>query len=198
MKKVLIAGICLIITAAFGVTTFAGKKDSPKNAKATKLSVPAPAVGTDIGMTAPDFVMNDQNGKPLMLSQFKGKVIVLDFWATWCGPCRRELPHFKELWGKYKSKDVVFIGISLDKDLEKWKQFIKTENMDWFHVADGKFWSNAIAQQYGVESIPSVWVIDNMGVIKGKHLYGGEVESTIEQVVSKLNAPAKSAKPSKS
>lgn len=181
-----------MVAAAFSATLTA-KKDSPKSLKAAKVVAPAPATGTDVGMTAPDFVMNDQNGNPLMLNKFKGKIIVLDFWATWCGPCRRELPHFKELWAKYRTKDVVFIGISLDKDLEKWKQFIKTENMDWLHVADGKFWQNAVAQQFGVESIPSVWVLDKSGVIQGKGLYGGEVETTIEKVLTAVKQ-----KPSKS
>lgn len=190
MKKVLIAGLCLMVAVAFSATLIA-KKESPKNVKAAKVA--APAIGTDVGMTAPDFVMNDPNGNPLMLNKYKGKIVVLDFWATWCGPCRRELPHFKELWGKYRSKDVVFIGISLDKDLEKWKQFIKSENMDWLHVADGKFWQNAVAQQFGVESIPSVWVLDKAGVIQGKGLYGGEVETTIEKTLA-----ASKQKPSKS
>ena len=192
MKRIFIAG--LIAVAAIGVASlYAGKT---KTIPAKPVKAATPSVGLEVGMTAPDFVMNDQNGTPLMLQQFRGKTVVLDFWATWCGPCRRALPHFKELWSKYRAKDVIFLGISLDKDVEKWKQFIKNENMDWYHVGDGKFWQNAVAQQYGVESIPSVWVLDKSGVILGKDLHGADVETTIQKALTAK--PAKQAKPSKS
>lgn len=194
MKRILIAAL-IGITALGAGYLFAGKGEKSIAARTT-IQTLAPAGGTEIGMIAPNFTMNDQNGKSLSLQQYRGKVVVLDFWATWCGPCRRALPHFKELWEKYKSKDVVFIGVSLDKDLNKWKQFIKDENMSWLHVADGKFWENAVAQQYGVESIPSVWVLDKSGVIQGKNLYGSSVESSIEQALK--TAPLKAVKPSKS
>jgi len=141
--------------------------------------------GLEIGLVAPNFTQNDQNGKPVSLSDFRGKVVMIDFWATWCGPCVRSIPDVKELRKKYAGTNLVILGVSLDKDLGRWKTFIKSEQMDWIHVADGNFWDNAAAKKYGIESIPSVWIIGPQGQILAKNLRGGQVAPAIAVAMQK-------------
>lgn len=142
-------------------------------------------VGIEVGNVAPNFTMNNIEGKPVSLSQFKGKTVVIDFWATWCPPCRRSIPFVKESYEKFKNNNVEFIGISLDKQdgLDGWKEYIKENQMTWVQVADGKFWDNDVAVRYGIESIPSMWVINRDGVIVGKNLGHDELESTITRAI---------------
>lgn len=141
--------------------------------------------GTDIGAIAPDFTMNDQLGNAVSLSQFRGKTVVIDFWATWCPPCRKSIPFIKESYEKYKNNNVVFLGVSLDKaeGLDGWKEYIKENGMDWVQVADGKFWDNKAASLFGIESIPSLWVMDREGKIVGKNLFHDELESAITKAL---------------
>lgn len=142
-------------------------------------------VGIEVGNVAPNFTMNNVEGKPVSLSQFKGKTVVIDFWATWCPPCRRSIPYVKEAYEKFKNNNVEFIGISLDKQdgLDGWREYIKENQMNWVQVADGKFWDNDVAVRYGIESIPSMWVINREGMIVGKNLSHDELESTITQAI---------------
>ncbi|MFZ9761452.1 MAG: peroxiredoxin family protein [Candidatus Kapaibacteriota bacterium] len=127
--------------------------------------VPQTTTPLDIGSKAPDFTMNDINGNSFTLSSLKGKVVMIDFWATWCPPCVRSIPEAKSIWNAFKKQDFVLLGISLDKDLAVWSNYVKEQNMNWTHVADGLFWDNAAAVQYGVGSIPSVWILDKEGTI---------------------------------
>ncbi|MBS1538887.1 MAG: TlpA family protein disulfide reductase [Bacteroidetes bacterium] len=142
-------------------------------------------IGLNIGETAPNFTMNNQFGKPVSLKDFRGKVVVIDFWATWCGPCVASIPKIKELNKKYSGDNFVLLGVSLDKDLEQWKSFISQEQMDWTHIADGQNWNNAVAVRYQIESIPNVWIIDKEGKIVGKELRGSAVESALTTIMGK-------------
>ena len=142
-------------------------------------------IGLSIGETAPDFTMNNQFGKPVSLKDFRGKVVMIDFWATWCGPCIASLPQVIELKKKYFGEKFEILGISLDKDLEQWKSFINDKQMDWIHIADGQYWNNAIAVQYQIESIPNVWIIDKEGKIIAKELRGSSVESELATIMGK-------------
>jgi peroxiredoxin len=137
------------------------KKDEPTAPKAS----PQPAGKIAVGFTAPDFTMADTEGKQVSLSSFKGKYVLLDFWASWCGPCRGENPNVVANYNKYKSKNFTVLGVSLDEDKAAWLAAIKKDNLTWTHVSDLKGWSNAVAKVYGVESIPFNALLDPSGKI---------------------------------
>lgn len=142
-----------------------------------------------IGAPAPDFTMNDIEGKPFTLSSLKGKVVMIDFWATWCPPCIRSIPEAKSIWNTYKKKDFVLLGISLDKDLDTWKQYVKEQQMSWTQVADGNFWDNKAAMLYGIGSIPSVWILDQEGNVALKDVNplseGEAIRAKITELLTK-------------
>ncbi|MBR7157890.1 MAG: AhpC/TSA family protein [Bacteroidales bacterium] len=119
------------------------------------------------GMQAPDFVMNDVNGKPVRFSEFykKNKVTMVDFWASWCGPCRRFNPTLVQIHKEFKKKGFDIIGVSLDRDQESWEKAIKNDNLKWLHVSDLAFWNNAVAKQYYVRFIPQSIFVDQNGII---------------------------------
>jgi len=136
-----------------------------------------------IGQAAPDFTLNTPEGTPLSLSSLKGKVVVIDFWASWCGPCRRENPHMVELYKELSPKGVEFLGVSLDKDEAKWLKAIEDDGLIWKHVSDLKFWNSAAAKLYGVNSIPCTYLIDQNGTIVAKKVFGDELKVEIEKLL---------------
>jgi peroxiredoxin len=143
----------------------------------------------NIGSPAPDFTMNDIDGKPFTLSSLKGKVIMIDFWATWCPPCVRSIPEAKNIWNTFKAKNFVLLGVSLDKDLDVWKKYVTEQQMSWIQVADGNFWDNKAAITYGIGSIPSVWIVDQEGNIALKDVNplseGDVIKAKITELLNK-------------
>lgn len=132
-----------------------------------------------------DFEMQTPEGKTVKLSDYagKGKVVLVDFWASWCGPCRREMPALVEAYAKYKGKNFEIVGVSLDRDAAAWKESIKQMNMTWPQMSDLKFWQSEGAQLYAVNSIPHVVLIDGQGTIIARGLHGEELHKKLAEVV---------------
>jgi peroxiredoxin len=137
----------------------------------------------DIGTVIPDFEQNDIDGKPVNIKSFRGKFVLVDFWASWCGPCRGENPNVVSAFKKYSSKNFTVLGISLDKSKEPWIQAINNDGLTWTQVSDLKGWTNAVAQKFGINSIPQNFLIDPNGVIIGKNLRGPDLDAKLESVI---------------
>jgi thiol-disulfide isomerase/thioredoxin len=138
-----------------------------------------------IGSVCPDFAETDLEGKPLSIASRKGKVVLLDFWATWCGPCRQELPNVIATYQKHHSEGFEIIGVSLDSERDKLDSFLKQEDgMTWPQYYDGQQWNNKLAVQYGVEAIPFALLIGPDGKIIGKDLRGDDLEAAVAKAVA--------------
>jgi thiol-disulfide isomerase/thioredoxin len=136
-----------------------------------------------IGTQAPEINMNSPEGKPIALSSLKGKVVLVDFWASWCGPCRAENPTVVAAYKKYASKGFDIYSVSLDKDGEKWKQAIAKDGLIWKnHVSDLKFWQSPVVQLYNFNAIPTNVLIDKEGKILAKNLRGEALESKLADI----------------
>ncbi|MDB5139045.1 MAG: hypothetical protein JWR12_961 [Mucilaginibacter sp.] len=142
---------------------------------------------TAIGATAPDFSQADVNGVPVKLSSFRGKYVLIDFWASWCGPCREENPNVVKAYNKYKEKNFTILGVSLDKmeGKDNWLSAIKSDGLSWTQVSDLKFWNNEVAALYKVTAIPSNFLIDPNGKIVAKDLRGDDLENKLKQLLDK-------------
>ena len=144
-----------------------------------------PGAKISVGNPVPDIVMPDPNGKVRKLSDLKGKVVLIDFWASWCGPCRRENPNVVEVYNKYKKEGFEVFSVSLDKSADPWKQAITQDKLTWpNHVSDLKFWESKAAQDYGVHSIPFPVLIDKEGkvIAFGNNIRGPLLESNLKQI----------------
>jgi peroxiredoxin len=142
----------------------------------------------EIGRTAPDFTMNDVDGNPVTLSEIygKSKLLLVDFWASWCGPCRRENPNVVKAWKDFNKKGFNILGVSLDRpgDKEKWMQAIKDDNLTWNHVSDLQYWNCAAAKLYAVNSIPANFLLDEKGTIIAKNLRGEDLYNKLKELLS--------------
>ncbi len=136
-----------------------------------------------VGQPAPDFVLNDPDGVPIKLSQYKGKYVLLDFWASWCGPCREENPNIVKQHRAFAAKDFDVLGVSLDDNKDDWMRAIVSDNLQWRHVSDLKRWDSAIAAQYKVEGIPASFMIDPAGKIVAKNLRGADLEKFLSETL---------------
>ena len=140
---------------------------------------------TAVGQKFTDFEMQTPEGKTVKLSDYvgKGKTVLVDFWASWCGPCRREMPNLVETYAKYKGKNFEIVGVSLDQDGAAWKEAIKKLDMTWPQMSDLKFWQSEGAQLYAVNSIPHTVLIDGSGKIIARGLHGEELQAKIAEAV---------------
>lgn len=135
------------------------------------------------GKPAPDFTQNDVNGKPLSLSDLRGSVVLIDFWASWCGPCRKENPNVVRLYEKYKSAGFTVLSVSLDDNEANWKAAIERDKLSWpNHVSDLKKWGNAAARLYQVSGIPFTVLVDREGKVIDTRLRGAELEQALSTI----------------
>ena len=136
-----------------------------------------------VGQKAPDFESIDPDGKVVKLSDFKGKYTLLDFWASWCGPCRQENPNIVEQYEKYKDKGFTVFGVSLDDSRTAWLKGIKDDNLDWTHVSDLQRWNSEPAQLYKINAIPASFIIGPDGTILAKNLRGRALGEFLSQII---------------
>jgi len=136
-----------------------------------------------IGKVAPEFSLPDTAGVSVSLSDFRGKYVLLDFWASWCPPCRRENPNVVKAFNEYKDKNFTIVGISLDKDKSKWMKAIADDNLAWTHLSDLKYWDSEIPALYGVRGIPANVLLDPDGVIVAKNITGEDLHKKLKEVI---------------
>ena len=135
-----------------------------------------------IGKQAPVFVQNDTAGKPVSIEDFRGKYLLIDFWASWCSPCRAESPNLVAAYHKYKDKGFTILGVSLDRDKQRWLQAIADDKLNWTQVSDLKFWDNEASNLYAVSSIPSNFLLDPKGIIIAKDLRGDDLNDKLKEI----------------
>ena len=140
---------------------------------------------TGVGIYAMDFTQNDTLDRPVSLSSFRGHYVLVDFWASWCGPCRAENPNVVKAFNRYKDKKFTVLGVSLDRPgaKEKWLEAIHKDGLAWTHVSDLKFWDNAVAKQYGIRAIPQNLLIDPQGKIVAKNIRGEDLNKKLAEVM---------------
>ncbi len=137
-----------------------------------------------LGEMVPDFSATDLDGEPISIEAYRGKVVLVDFWAVWCGPCIVEMPNVKKVYEKYKDKGFDIIGISLDSDETKLRNFLKENDIPWRQVFSGKGWDSPVSRQYGIYSIPNMWLIDKEGKLISNNARGEKLEIMVVKALT--------------
>lgn len=135
------------------------------------------------GQPAPDFTLNTPDGKPISLSSFKGKIVLVDFWASWCSSCRAENPNVVAIYNDFHKKGLEILGVSFDKNKEDWLKAIKDDNLTWNHISDLQYWNCAAGKLYGINAIPSNVLVNKDGKIIAKNLMGDKLRAKLEEIL---------------
>jgi peroxiredoxin len=135
------------------------------------------------GQPAVELSLPDLNGNSVSLASLKGKVVLIDFWASWCGPCRHNNPRLVKLYNRYHNKGLEIYGVSLDENSEDWKKAVQHDKLNWIQVIDDKGWAATSASSYGVDMIPSSFLIDKQGVIRNVNMEGPELEISVKDLL---------------
>jgi thiol-disulfide isomerase/thioredoxin len=143
---------------------------------------------------APAFAVNTLDGQHVSLDDLTGKVVLIDFWATWCGPCREALPHMQQIAKKFQGQPLVVLSVSLDSDEQKWKDFVAKNSMTWVHYRDGGF-TGPVASMFGVKAIPQTFTIDADGVLQDEHIGDAAIEGKLKKLVARAQELQASQKP---
>lgn len=136
-----------------------------------------------VGKKAPGITQFDVEGNPYSLQDLKGKYVLVDFWASWCPPCRAENPNLVATYAEFKDKNFEILGVSLDKNLENWKKAIKDDNLTWKHISDLQHWNNGAATVYGIKAIPQNVLVDPNGIIIARNLHGEALKTKLRQIL---------------
>ncbi len=140
---------------------------------------------TAVGQPAPEISLPDPNGKLVTLSSYRGKYVLVDFWAKWCGPCRKENPNLVKAYRTFKGKDFDILGVSLDRNREDWLKAIQEDKLAWTHISDLKFWGSQAAADYNITAIPFSILVDPNGIIVAKNLRGSALSKKLTEVLKK-------------
>jgi peroxiredoxin len=143
-----------------------------------------PANDSWVGKTVPELSMPDVNGKEVSISSFRGKFVLIDFWASWCGPCRMENPNVVKAYNEFKAKNFTVLGVSLDKDKDAWKKAIAQDHLSWTHMSDLKYWSSQAVETFGFQGIPFNVLVDPSGKVIAESLRGEDLDSKLKQVLN--------------
>jgi peroxiredoxin len=136
-----------------------------------------------IGGIAPDITMADTSGKAFSLSMLRGKYVLVDFWASWCGPCREENPNVVNAYQEFKNKNFTVLGVSLDKQKAEWTKAVEEDHLTWYHISDLKYWSSAAVAPYGIEGIPYNVLLDPQGKIIAMNLRGNDLQIKLNELI---------------
>lgn len=156
-----------------------------EKAKTPVAAAPTATGSVEVGAVAPAFSAPNPDGKNISLKESMGKVTIIDFWASWCKPCRMENPNVVALYNELHKQGLNIIGVSLDKDAAKWKEAIAADKLTWNQISNLKFWDEPIAAQYGVKSIPATFILDASGKIVAKDLRGEELKAKVKELLAK-------------